>query len=84
MSLFPGGEYFTPVTGERYRNINSEVYECRVGLIDGEFDDYSAWFVSPRGWAFKAIGCQRYPDGLIEWDYSKHGHWIDQKQFPGA
>jgi len=70
---------FTPETGKSYENINGITYECRVGLMEEEFDDGTAWFVSPEGWAFKAIGCWLYPDGRIEWDYSIHGHWIDGK-----
>lgn len=78
MNLF-GSVPFTPVTGEYYKNVNGIEYECRVGLLDGEFDDGTAWFVSPAGWAFKACDCVRYPDGSIEWGYSKYGHFIDPR-----
>jgi len=73
---------FTPETGKSYENINGITYECRVGKMGEDFDDGSAWFVSPAGWAFKAIGCMMHPDGLIEWDYSIHGHWIDSRSAP--
>ena len=78
MNLFGDGKAFTPETGKRYRNVNGTTYECRLGLLDGEFDDGTAWFVSPAGYAFKAIGCILYPDGTIEWDYSKYGHFIQE------
>ena len=71
---------FTPETGKYYKNVNGITYECRVGLLDGEFDDETAWFVSPEGWAFKAIGCCLYPDGCIEWDRSAYRHWIDSSK----
>ena len=77
MNLFNDGRHFTPETGKRYTNVNGTVYECRAGLQEDLFDDGTAWFVSPKGWAFKAINCVMYPDGTIEWDYSKHGHWIN-------
>ena len=81
MDLFDR-DTFTPETGKHYRNRNGIPYECRVGRMGEDFDDGTAWFVSPAGWAFKAIGCSMYTDGTIEWDYSVHGHWIDGRPSP--
>ena len=73
---------FTPETGKSYRNRNGITYECRAGKMGEDFDDGCAWFVSPGGWAFKAMGCWLYPDGTIEWDYSLHVRWIDGRPAP--
>ena len=68
---------FTPETGKRYRNQNGVEYECRAGKEGKHWDDHSAWFVSPKGWAFKAISCVIFPDGSIEWAHSLYGHFIN-------
>ena len=74
---------FTPETGKYYKNVNGITYESRAGRMGEDFDDGNVWFVSPEGWAFNAVGCWMYPDGCIEWDYSRFGHWIDpQKHDP--
>lgn len=78
MSLYNDGVAFTPETGKSYRNTNGTVYRCTVGADGDEYRTGCAWFVSPAGWCFKAMNCQRYPDGSIDWGHSLHGHFLDR------
>lgn len=73
---YKDGTPFTPVTGKYYENLNGVTYECRAGKEGKLWDDQTAWFVSPKGWAFKAVNCRIYPDGRIDWGHSLHGHFI--------
>ena len=76
MSLYIDGVPFTPETGKSYRNINGKTYRCVVGADGDEYQTGCAWFTSEAGWCFKAMHCQKFPDGFIDWGYSVHGHFI--------
>ena len=73
---YSDGVPFTPITGRSYENLNGTVYECRAGKDGKNWDTESAWMVSPKGWAFKAVHCRIYPDGRIDWAHSLYGHFI--------
>lgn len=64
--------YFTPVVGEVYKNRNGWEYRC---LETGwPLRDHEAIMQSTQSrWTFRAVGCGVYPDGTIEWDWSKDG-----------
>ena len=58
---------FQPIAGRTYLNQNGTYYLC---LREGE-EKYSATFISPVGWKLQAHDCREYPDGTIDWDWSK-------------
>lgn len=66
-------ERFTPVPGEIYDNAGGSRYRCESLCADG-----SAWFTNVKsGWHFNAKGIGRYPDGMIDWDHSCLGRFVE-------
>lgn len=64
---------FTPTPGEIYDNAGGSRYRCESVCADG-----SAWFTNVRsGWHFNAKGIGIYPDGMIDWDYSCLGRFVE-------
>ncbi|MDD3401424.1 MAG: hypothetical protein PHT58_07355 [Eubacteriales bacterium] len=59
---------YCPKHGERYNNHGGGTYMC----IDKRPTQQSATMQNAQsGWTLVAYGIGMYPDGTIEWDYSK-------------
>ena len=66
------GKKFVPEVGKRYLNHNGFYYNC-VGIdTDGNAVMQSD---NKSRWTFSAVGCRKYSDGTIDWQYSLYGHF---------
>lgn len=69
--------YFTPVVGVVYKNRGGGEYRCLE--VGGSLRLHEAKMQNVKSlWTFRAVGCGMYPDGTIEWDWSKDG-FFDKK-----
>lgn len=60
---------FNPEVGEIYENEGGGRFECLRAINDG----VAIMRNIASGWTFWALGLGVYPDGRIDWDYSKYG-----------
>ena len=60
--------YFRPTVNKVYTNKNGSQYRCLSA------DGFNAEMMNTESkWRFKALGCQMYDDGKIEWNWSIGG-----------
>lgn len=64
--------HFTPETGKTYRNAGGGTFRClSVLLTPGRAIMQNV----ASGWTFTAVGCGRYENDTIDWDYSVGGYF---------
>lgn len=85
--MIDGRKPFQPYRGDVYENRGGGTFRClddynRFFCVSG-FEDMPPTALMQNvksGWTFKAIGIVQYPDGTIEWDYSKEGRFEEVSQ----
>jgi len=65
---------FTPTPGITYRNEGGGSYEC---ISVSPFTGDACMRNIKSGWTFDAHGIGVYPDGSIDWDWSKNGYFAE-------
>jgi hypothetical protein len=74
-------KYFTPVPQQIYENAGGGFYACIAS-----FADCSAVMINLKsGWRIMCRGVGMYDDGLIDWNYSTGGQFVEiPYQFKGV
>lgn len=65
---------FVPVVGQVYQNEGGGSYEC---ISVSPFTEDACMRNVVSGWTFDAHGVGIYPNGSIDWDWSKNGHFAE-------
>lgn len=68
---------FMPVVGCLYVNEGGGTFLCVAP--DASENCTAVMQNTKSGWTFTAYGIGRYPDGRIDWDYSKGGRFIEER-----
>lgn len=64
---------FTPEPGCVYANAGGGTYRALKAEENG------FWMMNTEsGWLCLCVGIGVYPDGKIDWDYSKKGHFLSE------